>query len=233
VAAGRPARTLLRIDRADVRVDGHPVLHDVGFRVREGENWAVVGGNGAGKSTLLRLAVGDEQAMPGGKVSRLGLGSRASVWEVKARVGLVTPELQARFRADIHAEEVVLSGFTSSVGIDFAPAAGERRAAARALRRTGAAHLAGRRIHSLSYGELRRLLVARALVRDPELLVLDEPMNGLDRGAREWLVGALDRLARQGVTLLLATHHRGELPPAITHELELRDGRVAYRGPRR
>lgn len=226
-------RTLLRVENADVRLDGHPVLHDVSWTVRRGQHWAVVGPNGAGKSTLLRLAVGDEQAMPGGRVSRLDLGERADVWEVKARVGLVTPELQARFRADILAEEVVLSGFTSSTGIDFDPAPTQRRRAAAAMRQAGASRLGGRRIHSLSYGEMRRLLLARALVRRPELLVLDEPMNGLDPAARAWLSQALSRLARGGATLVMSTHHRSEFPAAVTHELELRDGRVAYQGPRR
>jgi molybdate transport system ATP-binding protein len=231
-ATGR-ARPLLRIEHADVRLDGHAVLHDVSWTVRRGEHWAIVGPNGAGKSTLLRLAVGDEHAMPGGRVSLLGLGERASVWEVKARVGLVTPELQARFRADILAEEVVLSGFTSSTGIDFDPTPWQRHRAAEVMRRAGASRLVGRHIHSLSYGEMRRLLLARALVRRPELLVLDEPMNGLDPGGRTWLGQALSRLARGGATLVMSTHHRGELPAAVTHELELRDGKVAYRGPRR
>jgi molybdate transport system ATP-binding protein len=229
----RRAEAILRIESADVRLDGREVLHGVDWTVRRGEHWAVLGHNGAGKSTLLRLAVGDEQAMPGGVVARLGLGERASVWEVKARVGLVTPELQARFRADILAEEVVLSGFTSSTGIDFDPTPAQRRRAAAAMRQTGAARLAGRRIHSLSYGEMRRLLLARALVRRPEVLVLDEPMNGLDPHGRAWLGQALSRLAHRGATLILSTHHRGELPAAVTHELELREGRVAYRGRRR
>jgi molybdate transport system ATP-binding protein len=193
----------------------------------------VRGPNGSGKSTLLRLAVGDEQAMPGGTVRRLGLSERASVWEVKARVGVVSPELQARFRADIPAEAVVLSGLTSSVGIDFDPSPAQAARAHRALAQVGAAHLQGRRIHALSYGEMRRLVVARALVGDPELLVLDEPMNGLDPGARADLASTLEQLAAAGVTLVVATHHPGELPAAVAWELELRQGRVAYRGPRR
>ena len=227
------ARPLLQVERADVRVDGHPVLHGIDWTVRRGEHWAVVGPNGAGKSTLLRLAVGDEQAMPGGGVSRLGLGPGAGVWEVKARVGVVSPELQARFRADIPAEEAVLSGLTSSIGVDFAPTPRQRRKAAVKMARLGVRHLAGRGVHTLSYGEMRRVLVARALLRNPKLLVLDEPMNGLDPAAREALSRSLAWMARRGVTLVMATHHREELPPVVTHELELRAGRVAYAGPRR
>ncbi len=227
------ARPVLQVERADVRIDGHPVLHGIDWTVRRGEHWAVVGPNGAGKSTLLRLAVGDEHAMPGGAVTRLGLGPGTSVWEVKARVGVVSPELQARFRADIPAEEAVLSGLTGGIGIDVVPTPRQRRRAAVKMARLGVRHLAGRGIHSLSYGELRRVLVARALLRDPKLLVLDEPMNGLDPAAREALARSLAWMASRGVTLVMATHHREELPPVVTHELELRAGRVAYAGPRR
>jgi len=233
VRGPRPAGALLHVEHADVLLEGRPALHEVSWTVRRGEHWVVWGPNGAGKSTLLRLAVGDEHAMPGGQVRRLGLGPRASVWEVKARVGVVSPDLQARFRADLPAEEVVLSGLTSSVGIDFTPSPADRSRAAEAMARAGAAHLAGRRIHAISYGEMRRLLVARALVHAPELLVLDEPMNGLDPGARAGLREALGALAAGGVTLVLATHHPSEIPAAVTHELELRSGRVAYAGPRR
>lgn len=227
------ADSILRIEGLTVRFGGLTALNKVSLSVPRGQIRAIIGPNGAGKSTLLRLAVGDEQSMPGGRVSRLGLGERASVWEVKARVGLVTPELQARFRADIPAEEVVASGFTSSVGIDFDPTPLQRRRAAAAMRQVGASRLAGRRIHSLSYGEMRRLLLARALVRRPQLLVLDEPMNGLDPAARAWLAQVLSRLVHRGATLVMSTHHRSELPAGVTHELELREGRVAYRGPRR
>jgi ABC-type molybdenum transport system ATPase subunit/photorepair protein PhrA len=101
------------------------------------------------------------------------------------------------------------------------------------MARLGVRHLAGRGIHTLSYGEMRRVLVARALLRDPKLLVLDEPMNGLDPEARRHLGASLAWMARRGVTLVMASHHPEELPPVVTHELELRGGRVVYAGPRR
>jgi molybdate transport system ATP-binding protein len=155
------------------------------------------------------------------------------VWEVKARVGVVSPELQARFRHDIPAEEVVLSGLTASLGVDFEPDAAQREHAAAAMARAGAGDLLGRRIQALSYGEMRRLLLARALIGDPELLVLDEPANGLDPRARAALLEVLERQAEDGVTLVVATHHPAEIPPAVSCEIGLDGGRVAYRGPRR
>ncbi|MBI5070806.1 MAG: ATP-binding cassette domain-containing protein [Deltaproteobacteria bacterium] len=223
-------RTVVELQGVEVRLDGNPVLRDVGWTVRRGEHWAVVGPNGAGKSTLLRLVAGDEQAMPGGRVLRLGLEPSAGVDPLRARVAMVSPELQARFRADIPAEEVVLSGFTGSIGIDFAPRPPQLREARRAMQRFEAEGLWGRGFLTCSYGEQRRLLFARALVRRPRLLLLDEPLNGLDPGARGTVARALVALAREGVTLLMATHHRAELPPVVSHELELRGGRVAYAG---
>jgi molybdate transport system ATP-binding protein len=228
-----PGEPLLHVENARVRLEGRLVLDGVGWTVTSGQHWLLTGPNGSGKSTLLRLAVGDEHALPGGRVRRLGLGDGATIWEAKARIGIVSPELQARFRADLVAEEVVLSGLTSSVGIDFTPEPATLRVAGAAMARSGAAHLSGRRIHSLSYGEMRRLVLARALVGDPELLVLDEPLNGLDPGARASFRRLLTSLATSGATLVMATHHRDEAPAAIGRELELRDGRVSYRGARR
>jgi len=237
-SAKRPARrsggrTVVELRDVEVRLDGNPVLHDLSWTVRRGEHWAVVGPNGAGKSTLLRLVAGEEQAMPGGAVLRLGLPPSAGVDPLRARVGSVSPELQARFRADIPAEELVLSGFTGSIGLDFRPTPRQLRDARAAMVRLEADGLWGRGILGCSYGEQRRLLFARALVRRPKLLLLDEPMNGLDPGGRAIVARALVALARQGVTLLMATHHRAELPPVVSHELELRAGKVAYQGERR
>jgi molybdate transport system ATP-binding protein len=231
-ARSRRARLLISIEDADIRVEGRPVLHGVTWHVREGESWAVVGPNGAGKSTLLRLVAGDEHAMPGGRVRRLELGERASVWDVKARVGLVSPELQARHRMDLLAEDVVASGFASSIGLDAPPTPEERARAAACMARVGVAHLSGRRIHALSYGELRKLLLARALVRDPELLALDEPADGLDPESRAALLEAIQGLCQAGAHVIMITHHEEDLVPAIDHVLELAAGRVVYQGPR-
>jgi len=236
-AEGPPAAArgpIARIEHADVWVGGRLVLRQLSWEIRAGESWAVVGANGSGKSTLLRLLVGDEQAAarPGSRVLRLDLGDRAAVWEVKARAGLVSPDLQARHRADLPAEEVVASGFTASVGHAAEPSPAERAAAARSMARLGVSHLAGRRIHQLSYGELRRLLLARALVHDPELLLLDEPCDGLDPESREALLASVQALCEAGTRIVLVTHHLEDLVPAVTNVLELEAGQVVYRGPR-
>jgi len=226
-------RTLVSIERADVLVEGRRVLREVTWQMRDGENWVVRGPNGAGKSTFLRLLAAEEHAAPGGRIERLDLGDRPSVWDVKARIGMVTPRLQADHRLDASGEEVVLSGFFASIGLGDEPTPAQRQAAARWMERLGAGHLARRRIDSLSYGELRRLLLARALVTEPELLLLDEPFNGLDPSSREEMMRVVQELCESGTRIVLVTHHDSEVVPAVNRELELRDGRIVRQGPRR
>ena len=153
---------------------------------------------------------------------------------MKARVGAVTPRLQADHRLDATGEEVVLSGFFASIGLGGEPSPAQREAAARWMDRLGAwATSRRRRIDSLSYGELRRLLLARALVVEPEVLLLDEPFNGLDPASREEMMRVVQELCESGTRIVLVTHHDSEVVPAVNRELELRDGRIVRQGPRR
>jgi len=222
----RSAPPVLFEVEGDVLVDGRRVLSGLRWTMRRGESWVVRGPNGAGKSTFLRLLLGEEHLAPGGRIRRLDLGEDPSVWDVKARVGLVAPDLQARHRADATGEEVVLSGFYGSIGLGEEPTASERQAASAWMEALGISHLARRAIHSLSYGELRRLLFARALVTDPEVLLLDEPFNGLEPRARAEAIDLVDRLCRSGRGAVLVTHHDDEVAGALGFELRLRDGRV-------
>jgi molybdate transport system ATP-binding protein len=126
--------------------------------------------------------------------------------------------------------EVVASGLHSSIGLDEPPAAAARRAARTALRRFGIMALAGRTLRALSYGQLRRVLFARAWVGRPDILLLDEAYTGLDARTRAALQRAVARAAAVGVTIVLTTHHREEWPAAVTHEIELDGGRAVYCG---
>ncbi|HET8733193.1 MAG TPA: ATP-binding cassette domain-containing protein, partial [Anaeromyxobacteraceae bacterium] len=219
--------------RGDVLVEGRRVLRGLDWRMERGESWVVRGPNGAGKSTFLRLLLGEEHLAPGGRVSRLDLGESPDVRDVRARVGLVAPDLQARHRGDATGLEVVLSGFPGSIGLGGPPAPGEEEAARAWLDAVGAGHLASRSIQAISYGEMRRLLLARALVVDPEVLLLDEPFSGLEPRSRAAAMDLVDRLCRSGRSVVLVTHHDDEVVPSLSHELLLRDGRVERAGPRR
>jgi molybdate transport system ATP-binding protein len=230
--AGRgPAGAPLFRVRGDVLVDGRLVLRDLDWTLRRRESWAVRGHNGAGKSTFLRLLLGEEHLAPGGRIDRLDLGPSADVRDVRARVGLVAPDLQARHRGEATGLEVALSGFHGSVGLGVDPTGPQRATALAWLAVVGAAHLAERSIQAISYGEMRRLLFARALVTDPEVLLLDEPFNGLEPRARAEAMDLVERLCQAGRTTVLVTHHDDEVIPSIRHELRLQGGRVERSGP--
>jgi molybdate transport system ATP-binding protein len=222
-----PGDVLLRLSHVSVHLDdGGPVLHDVSWELRDGESWAIVGPNGAGKTSLLKLVAGELRPMPGGEVWRRGVPARADRDRIQRDLAFVGPELHARHVNDLPVRDVVLSGLRGSIGIDGAPTPDERDRARAALALVGASALEGRTALSISYGELRRVLVARALVRAPRLLVLDEPFAGLDPQARASLAAALERLAGGGVQLLVSAHHEEDLGPARRHVLALERGRV-------
>src|SRR5690606_2076368 len=154
-------------------LDGVEVLRDVSFAVRPGELWVVHGANGAGKTTLLRTLYGDHGVAWGGIVERAGIEPGVPLEEFKRRVGFVAPHLQAGHRHELTVEEAVQSGRYGSIGLNDPATGTDRVAAARALRFFGISRLAQRRLNELSYGQMRRVLFARAWVARPRLLLLD------------------------------------------------------------
>ena len=216
---------LFSLSSVTVLVDGRAVLTDLSFSVHPGEQLALVGPNGAGKSTLLRLLAGEEQPARG-TITRLDLGRRASALELRGRVGLVSPELQARHRFDAIGEDVVLSGFAGTIGLAEAPSAEQRDAAAAVLARLGVASLARRHLLSLSYGELRKLLLARALAPGPVALLLDEPLAGLDAASRAWVLEVVQEACARGAAVVAVSHHADELPAGTRRVGTLDGGRL-------
>jgi molybdate transport system ATP-binding protein len=205
-------------------------LRDINLAIKSGEHWAVLGPNGAGKSTLLKLIVGDLHPAWGGRVRRFEFTSRNTIWEVKRRIGSVSPELQSNYRDNVTGLEAIASGFTSSIGVMLKPTRGQFAAAARLAERLGLRKLARKSVLAMSYGELRRVLIARALVHRPDLLICDEPYDGLDAAGRGQIAALLETVAASGTTLVLVTHHAGDLPVCLTHVIELNAGRVVFQG---
>ena len=230
---------LVELDAASVLRGDRRALDGVSLRLPQGRHTALLGPNGCGKSTLLQLVT--RQLYPlahddGRPAVRL-LGAHLwDVREIRARLGIVTGAMHDALATlpELQVEDVVLGAFDARL----APLpAGEatpamRAQAAAALARVEAGHLAGRDYATLSTGEARRVLIARALVHGPSALLLDEPTTGLDPVARHRLLQSLRVLAREGTTLLLATHHLEELVPEIGHVVLLRAGRVVADGPR-
>ena len=196
-ARGRAGRgpSLVSISHADIYRDYRLVIRDLTWTLRSGEHWAVLGANGAGKSTLLSLLYGDLHPALGGTIERAGLSAGEHIESWKRRVAWVSPELQADHFAAHSLEEVVISGRYASIGLNEPPTAADRRSARRWLEFFGIAALRDRGPRSVSYGQMRLALLARAMANDPELLLLDEPCTGLGwRHARARV--ARDRAAR-------------------------------------
>lgn len=244
----RPA-SLVRLARASVYLEGRRVLEGVTLGIARGECWVIHGPNGSGKSTLLRTIYGDHGVAAGGRIERAGIEPGVPLEVFKRRTGFVAPHLQSSLAAtasllaggggsrgcaeaaDLTVTETVLSGLHASFGLGEAPSLAERRAARRALADFGLVSLAARPLRELSYGQLRRVIFARAWINRPALLLLDEAFSGLDAATREDLKRELETLAARGATIVVATHHREEWPRCATHELELCEGRVRYVGP--
>lgn len=225
--AGAPAVTpLVEIRNADVFRGTTHVLHGVDWSIRPGEHTAVTGPNGSGKSTFASVVAGTLAPAVGGEVLRAGRHGPFDLWRIKETVVHVSEEWQVAFDVDHTVEEVVLSGFASSVGLFHEPEAAERERATELLADLGLGPLRERRFRQLSFGERRKVLIARSLVRPPALFVLDEVWNGLDAAFRALLEARLQRLAASGTTLLLIAHHDADLPALVVRHFELDAGRL-------
>jgi molybdate transport system ATP-binding protein len=221
---------LIHARNAWVWLEGRAVLRRLCFDIHAGQCWVVHGPNGSGKSTLIRALYGDLGVASQGQLRRRGIEPGVAIADFKRQVGLVAPELQTQHPLYLTALETVVSGLHSSIGLDAGPSAAERRRALRALNRLGAATLADRTLRALSYGQLRRVLFARAAVHEPDILLLDEPYTGLDPATRAVLRAGIDHAIIDGRTVVMTTHHADEWPQRATHELQLDQGRAVYAG---
>ncbi len=224
---------VIRMDGVGVRRGGNALVSDVNWSVELDERWVVLGPNGAGKTTLLKLA-GAELHPSDGTVDVLGerMG-RTNVFELRPRIGLSSAALGARVPGDELVRDVVVSAGYSVLGRwreEYDEMDTDR--ATELLGLLGMAHLADRAFGTLSEGERKRTLISRALMTDPELLLLDEPAAGLDLGGREDLVARLSALALdpEAPASVLVTHHVEEIPPGFTHALLLREGATVAQG---
>jgi molybdate transport system ATP-binding protein len=223
--AASGAAVLVRLSQVNLYVDYRPVLRELDWQVRRGEHWAVYGANGAGKTSLLKLLYGDLSPSLGGRIERAGFPRGTPIAEWKRYIGYVSPELQSDYAVDVSVSDLVASGRYASVGLVDEATAEDRRVAAHWLRFFGLSSAAKRRPRELSYGQLRRALIARALAADARILLLDEPLTGLDPTQRAGMKRLLERLMKR-VTLIIAVHHAEDLPRGMTHGLRLHNRRA-------
>ncbi len=228
-------KSILEISGLRIQRGPTIILRGLSWRVTLGEHWVILGANGSGKTSLLKALTGFLSASAG-EFSVLGRRYGATDWrELRRRIGVVTSAFAAAIPPAEPAIETVISGKFAQLDLWAKVSRADRAAALRQLRLVGAARLADREWLYLSQGERQRVLIARALMARPRLLILDEPCAGLDPIAREDFLQLITRLARRrkvaAPAMVLVTHHVEEITPAFTHALLLRGGQVLASGP--
>ena len=228
-------RELLHYENVCFRRDGRPILDNVNWHIENGEHWALLGLNGAGKSTLLSM-IPAYQIPTTGTLRVFGKGFGKYAWpKIKARLGFVSSAL-GQFQSTLDkqvVEDIVISGAFSSIGIYQEVAPEVRQRGMQLLSEFGLDYLEGHRFRTLSAGEQRRVLLARSIMANPELLILDEPCSGLDLPAREQFLRTVSTLvAEQQTPIIYVSHQIEEILSFITHVAILREGKMIHAGPK-
>jgi molybdate transport system ATP-binding protein len=226
---------LVSMKNVTIKYEETMVLDNVSWTMRTGENWVILGPNGCGKTTLLNLITGDNLQAYANEIYLFGKrrGSGESIWDIKRRTGIISSDLQIRYRKPITAFEVVLSGFFDSVGLyrDFTRE--QKETAEQWMEVLGIADKSDRIFNQLSYGEQRMQLLARSMVKTPPILIMDEPCQGLDRTNRQRILAAIEIVGHQSKTnIIYVTHYPHEIPACMTHMLEFEKGQTGRYRPR-
>lgn len=216
---------ILQFNNVSIRYGERTILKELDWTVHEGERWALAGENGCGKSTLLSLVCADNPQSYACDIRLFGhqRGSGESIWEIKRHIGYVSPEMHRAYLKDLPAIDIVASGLSDSVGLYARPKPEQKAICMDWMKAFGIEELADKTFLKLSSGEQRLCLLARAFVKDPELLILDEPLHGLDLPNRAKVKEIITTFCqRPHKTMVMVTHYKEELPPCITNELKLK-----------
>jgi molybdate transport system ATP-binding protein len=216
---------VIRLNKVTIRYGERTILKDLDWVVHRGEKWALTGDNGSGKSTLLSLVCADNPQSYACDIAMFGRkrGTGESIWEIKKRIGYVSPEIHRAYLKNIPAIDIVASGLHDSVGLYVRPKPEQRSVCEEWLDVFGIKELKDRSFLQLSSGEQRLVLLARAFVKDPDLLILDEPLHGLDTSNRSLVMDVIRLFAnREGKTLIMVSHYQEEFPECMTHSLHLK-----------
>jgi molybdate transport system ATP-binding protein len=227
---------LIAMKNTTVRYGGHIVLHHIDWTVRRGENWAVLGPNGAGKSKLLELITGDNVQGYANDIYLFGRrkGSGETIWEIKEKLSMVSAEFQMKYQKRIPAYDVICSGFFDSIGLYQSCTEEQHQTVREWLGLLKMEDMARKRFDHLSHGQQRLILLARAMVKSPLLMILDEPCEGLDYTNRRSVLEFIDFIgSRTDTDLIYVTHHKDEIPSCITHALVLDKGKIVAFGEKK
>ena len=216
---------VIQFNHVTIRYGERTILKDLNWVVLKGEHWALSGQNGSGKSTLLSLVCADNPQSYACDISLFGhkRGSGESIWDIKKHIGYVSPEMHRSYKQNIPAIQIVASGLKDTIGLYFRPTQQEKDICIEWMNLFGIKHLADRKFLEMSSGEQRLVLLARAFVKFPDLLILDEPLHGLDLCNRNLVKKIIDRYMFEDPerTLIYVTHYENELPTCIDNSLYL------------
>ncbi len=216
---------VVRMNKVSIIYGKRTILHDLDWTVLNGERWALSGQNGAGKSTLLSLVCADNPQSYACDIALFGnpRGSGESIWDIKKHIGYVSPEMHRAYQKDLPSIRIVASGLKDSVGLYMKPDSNEYERCKWWMDIFGLKGIEDRTFLKLSSGEQRLVLLARAFVKDPELLILDEPLHGLDNTNRRLVKDVIETFSRRkNKTIIMVTHYKEELPSCIDHSLFLK-----------
>ena len=216
---------IVKLHKVSIQYDDRIILKELDWTIRVGEKWALTGENGSGKSTLLSLICADNPQSYACDISLFGRkrGTGESIWEIKKHIGYVSPEIHRAYLKNIPAIDIVASGLHDSVGLYVRPRKEQRGVCEWWMDVFGIAGLKDRSFLQLSSGEQRLVLLARAFVKDPDLLILDEPFHGLDMRNRDMVKDIIEAFCkRMNKTMIMVSHYQEEFPKCITHLLHLK-----------
>lgn len=216
--------TVFEMKDCVVKYGHNIILKNVSWKVKANEHWALMGENGSGKSTLLSLIYADN---PQGYSNNITLfdrkrGTGESIWEIKRRIGYISPEMHLYFNNGEDMLTIIASGLHDNIGFFKKTTEEQNSIASKWIKAMGLEHLTGRRFNTLSSGEQRLVLLARTFIKNPALLILDEPLHGLDTANKKMVAGIINYLTGQdGMSMIYVTHYAGEIPECVTRQMKL------------
>lgn len=218
---------LIKLKNVNVYLANKRVLSNINWTLARGQRWLIKGENGAGKTTLLRTLLAEIRPSVDSQIWRSGLSKRASVWEIRKLIGYVSPELQQLYQYNVSVTDAVASGFFSSIGLYDKVSSRQQARVEKLLLRFDLLNLAEKGVHQISSGQMRRVLIARAMVRDPEIMIFDEITANLDTRSRQKILSMIKNQSGPENAMILVSHHHSEFAGIYNRVLEIKSGKIA------
>ena len=217
---------LIRLKNLNVYLGNKPILKNINWTLKRSERWLLKGDNGAGKTTLLKTLLAEVRPSVDSEIWRQGFTKHSSVWQIRKLISYVSPELQQSYRYNISVFEAVASGFFSSIGLYDRIDEDQRQCVEQQLANFDLQHMSAQGVHQISSGQMRRVLIARAMVLDPEIIIFDEITANLDQASRLSILTVIANMADNGKTMILVGHHHQEIKGLYNRVLSLVDGEI-------